>query len=67
MYNNKYHQKHSLFQDYYNNAELSLLARAASNTQPKTLIVWGEKDMKFISQGAKAYLRDLHSTLGEPN
>ena len=27
--------------------------------QPKTLIVWGSKDLKFNSNGAKAYLRDL--------
>lgn len=49
-----------LFQDYYNN----LLAYPAwqkmlRDTKPKTLIVWGSKDLKFIAAGAKAYLKDL--------
>ncbi|MGL4364232.1 MAG: alpha/beta fold hydrolase [Bacteroidales bacterium] len=49
-----------LFQDYYNN----LLAYPSWQAllrkyQPKTLIVWGKKDMKFIANGARAYLRDL--------
>lgn len=30
-----------------------------SEQQPKTLIVWGKKDLKFNADGAKAYLRDL--------
>ncbi|WP_207177441.1 alpha/beta hydrolase [Cellulophaga sp. E16_2] len=28
-------------------------------TQPKTLITWGAKDVKFNADGARAYLRDL--------
>ncbi|WP_158978596.1 alpha/beta fold hydrolase [Cellulophaga sp. L1A9] len=49
-----------LFQDYYTN----LLAyptwqKMLKETQPKTLIVWGAKDVKFNADGAKAYLRDL--------
>ena len=27
--------------------------------QPKTLITWGKKDLKFNYKGAEAYLRDL--------
>ncbi len=49
-----------LFQDYYNN----LLSypdwqKLLRDNRPKTLIVWGEKDVKFNADGAKAYLRDL--------
>lgn len=49
-----------LFQDYYTN----LLAyptwqKMLKETQPKTLIVWGAKDLKFNANGAKAYLKDL--------
>ena len=49
-----------LFQDYYTN----LLAyptwqQMLKETQPKTLIVWGAKDLKFNANGAKAYLKDL--------
>ena len=49
-----------LFQDYYTN----LLAyptwqKMLKETQPKTLITWGAKDLKFNANGAKAYLRDL--------
>ena len=49
-----------LFQDYYTN----LLAyptwqKMLKETQPKTLITWGGKDLKFNANGAKAYLRDL--------
>lgn len=49
-----------LFQDYNNNL-LSYPAwqKMLREVQPKTLIVWGAKDKKFISAGAKAYLRDL--------
>lgn len=49
-----------LFQDYYNNLlsypEWQKLLR---DNQPKTLIVWGKKDIKFTAGGARAYLRDL--------
>jgi len=49
-----------LFQDYYNNLlaypEWQAMLR---RTQPKALILWGEKDLKFIADGARAYLRDL--------
>ncbi|TBO43585.1 alpha/beta fold hydrolase [Pedobacter kyonggii] len=49
-----------LFQDYYNNLlSYPYWQELLRNNQPKTLIAWGEKDMKFISEGAKAYLRDL--------
>ncbi|RYE54592.1 MAG: alpha/beta hydrolase [Sphingobacteriales bacterium] len=49
-----------LFQDYYNNLlSYPSWQELLRNNQPKTLIVWGEKDKKFISEGAKAYLRDL--------
>ena len=49
-----------LFQDYYTN----LLAyptwqKMLKETQPKTLITWGAKDLKFNANGAKAYLKDL--------
>jgi pimeloyl-ACP methyl ester carboxylesterase len=49
-----------LFQDYYTN----LLAyptwqKMLKETQPKTLITWGAKDLKFNANGAKAYLQDL--------
>lgn len=49
-----------LFQDYYNN----LLSypdwqKLLRDNQPKTLIVWGKRDIKFTVDGAKAYLRDL--------
>lgn len=49
-----------LFQDYYTN----LLAyptwqKMLKETQPKTLITWGAKDLKFNKNGAEAYLRDL--------
>lgn len=49
-----------LFQDYYNN----LLSypdwqKLLRENQPKTLIVWGKKDLKFTADGGKAYLRDL--------
>ncbi len=49
-----------LFRDYYNN----LLSypdwqEMLRKTQPKTLIMWGEKDIKFNKHGATAYLRDV--------
>ncbi|WP_458628570.1 alpha/beta fold hydrolase [Winogradskyella sp. PC D3.3] len=49
-----------LFQDYNTNLirypKWQTMLRAQ---QPKTLIVWGKKDLKFKADGAKAYLRDL--------
>lgn len=49
-----------LFQDYYNNLlSYRYWQELLRNNQPKTLIVWGEKDIKFTSDGARAYLRDL--------
>ena len=30
-----------------------------AKTQPKTLIAWGKKDLKFNYSGDNAYLRDL--------
>lgn len=49
-----------LFQDYYTN----LLAyptwqKMLKEAQPKTLVTWGAKDLKFNKNGAEAYLRDL--------
>jgi pimeloyl-ACP methyl ester carboxylesterase len=49
-----------LLQDYYNN----LLAYPKwqaflRDRQPPTLIVWGKNDPTFISDGARAYLRDV--------
>ena len=35
------------------------MAASVGIVNRKTLIVWGEKDVKFISEGAKAYLRDI--------
>ncbi|WP_027420542.1 alpha/beta fold hydrolase [Crocinitomix catalasitica] len=49
-----------LFQDYNNNLiQYPEWQKMLKDNQPKTLIVWGEKDMKFNADGAKAYLRDL--------
>lgn len=49
-----------LFQDYYTNLlAYPIWQRMLKETQPKTLIVWGAKDLKFNANGAKAYLRDL--------
>jgi pimeloyl-ACP methyl ester carboxylesterase len=49
-----------LFQDYYNNLlSYPVWQKMLLEVQPKTLIVWGAKDRKFISAGAKAYLRDV--------
>ncbi|MCZ2129666.1 MAG: alpha/beta hydrolase [Bacteroidia bacterium] len=49
-----------LFQDYYNNLlSYPKWQKLLRENQPKTLIVWGKKDLKFTSDGAKAYLRDL--------
>jgi len=49
-----------LFQDYYNNLlRYPKWQNMLRIEQPKTLIVWGSKDLKFTADGAKAYLRDL--------
>ncbi|MFD2543018.1 alpha/beta fold hydrolase [Lacinutrix gracilariae] len=49
-----------LFQDY--NTNLLRYPKWQSmlrENQPKTLIAWGKKDLKFNYKGAKAYLRDV--------
>jgi len=49
-----------LFQDYYTNLlSYPSWQKMLKKTQPKTLITWGAKDLKFNANGAKAYLRDL--------
>ena len=49
-----------LFQDYNTNLiRYPKWQKMLKENQPKTLIVWGEKDLKFNSNGAKAYLNDL--------
>lgn len=49
-----------LFQDYNNNLmSYSKWQKMLRDNQPETLIVWGANDVKFNSNGAKAYLRDL--------
>jgi pimeloyl-ACP methyl ester carboxylesterase len=49
-----------LFQDYNTNLiRYPKWQEMLRKNQPKTLIVWGEKDLKFNSNGAKAYLNDL--------
>ncbi|GAA3629285.1 alpha/beta fold hydrolase [Flavivirga jejuensis] len=49
-----------LFQDYNNNLiRYPKWQKMLREHQPKTLIVWGKKDLKFNSNGAKAYLKDL--------
>lgn len=49
-----------LFQDYYTNLLLyPTWQKMLKKTQPKTLITWGAKDVKFNKNGATAYLRDL--------
>lgn len=49
-----------LFQDYNTNLiRYPKWQEMLKKNQPKTLIVWGEKDLKFNANGAKAYLRDL--------
>lgn len=49
-----------LFQDYNTNlVRYPEWQKMLKENQPKTLIVWGKKDLKFNSNGAKAYLRDL--------
>ena len=49
-----------LFQDYNTNLiQYPEWQKMLKEIQPKTLIVWGAKDLKFNKHGAKAYLRDL--------
>ena len=49
-----------LFQDYYTNLlSYPTWQKMLKETQPKTLITWGAKDLKFNKHGAEAYLRDL--------
>lgn len=49
-----------LFQDYNTNLiRYPKWQEMLNKNQPKTLIVWGGKDLKFNSNGAKAYLKDL--------
>lgn len=49
-----------IVEDLKTNAPLYPTWQAALRArQPKTLILWGDKDPLFISPGAEAYLRDL--------
>ncbi|WP_179333646.1 alpha/beta fold hydrolase [Winogradskyella costae] len=49
-----------LFQDYNTNLiRYPKWQKMLRETQPKTLIAWGRKDLKFNYKGAEAYLRDL--------
>ncbi len=49
-----------LFQDYNTNLiRYPKWQKMLKENQPKTLIVWGGKDLKFNANGAKAYLIDL--------
>ncbi len=49
-----------LFQDYNNNLKsYPAWQKMLREEQPKTLIVWGAKDLKFNKHGAEAYLRDV--------
>jgi|SRR5208282_2622400 len=49
-----------LLENYKTNVASYSSWQAAFRThQPKTLIVWGDKDPFFVPPGAKAYLRDL--------
>ncbi len=49
-----------LFQDYNTNLiRYPKWQQMLKNNQPKTLIVWGKKDLKFNYKGAEAYLKDL--------
>ena len=50
----------ALFQDYNTNLiRYPKWQKMLKENQPKTLIVWGKKDLKFNANGAKAYLQDL--------
>ena len=49
-----------LFQDYNTNLlSYPKWQNMLRQNQPKTLITWGKKDLKFNANGAKAYLKDL--------
>ena len=49
-----------LFQDYNTNLiRYPKWQNMLKENQPKTLIAWGKKDLKFNYKGAEAYLRDL--------
>lgn len=49
-----------LFQDYNTNLiRYPQWQEMLRKNQPTTLVVWGGKDLKFNSNGAKAYLNDL--------
>ncbi|MWW26482.1 alpha/beta fold hydrolase [Algibacter lectus] len=49
-----------LFQDYNTNLlSYPQWQNMLNKNQPKTLIVWGKKDLKFNANGAEAYLKDL--------
>ncbi|WP_241492488.1 alpha/beta fold hydrolase [Lacinutrix himadriensis] len=49
-----------LFQDYNTNLiRYPKWQKMLRENQPKTLIVWGKKDLKFNANGAKAYLKDV--------
>jgi len=49
-----------LFKDYNTNLiQYPKWQKMLRENQPKTLIAWGKKDLKFNANGAKAYLRDL--------
>ncbi|MEO9952197.1 alpha/beta hydrolase [Nonlabens sp.] len=49
-----------LFKDYNTNLiRYPKWQKMLREQQPKTLITWGKKDLKFNANGAKAYLKDL--------
>ena len=49
-----------LFKDYNTNLiRYPKWQKMLKENQPKTLITWGKKDLKFNANGAKAYLKDL--------
>lgn len=49
-----------LFKDYNTNLlSYPKWQKMLKENQPKTLITWGKKDLKFNYKGAEAYLRDL--------
>ncbi|MEP2280001.1 alpha/beta hydrolase [Maribacter sp.] len=49
-----------LFQDYNTNLlRYPKWQKMLKETQPKTLIAWGKKDLKFNYKGAEAYLKDV--------
>ncbi|PPK94099.1 pimeloyl-ACP methyl ester carboxylesterase [Nonlabens xylanidelens] len=49
-----------LFKDYNTNLiRYPKWQKMLQEQQPKTLIAWGKKDLKFNANGAKAYLKDL--------